>query len=104
MKTKSKSKSKKAIRKRNPSPQENSKNRIKALRFIMSTCENIFKNADRASGHLSMIELANIATYVDEIQNAFGLSGLRLPEYSDEVYDPKRRERELNYSANRGPV
>jgi len=106
MKTKAKkSKTKTTVkRKPNPSPQENSKNRVKALRFIMSTCENIAKNADRASRHLSMVELANIVTYVDEIQNAFGLSGLRLPEYSDEINDPKQRERELNHSAHRGPV
>lgn len=51
MKTKAKkSKTKTPSRKRNP--QENSTNRIKALRFIMSTCENISKHADRASRHI----------------------------------------------------
>lgn len=64
MKTKAKK-----ITRRKRNPQENSTNRIKALRFIMSTCENISKHADRASRHLSMVELANIATYVDEVQN-----------------------------------
>ena len=104
MKTKAKKLKTKPTVRRKRNPQENSTNRIKALRFIMSTCENISKHADRASRHLSMVELANIATYIDEVQNAFGIAGLRLPEYSDEIYDAKRRERELNYSAHRGPV
>jgi hypothetical protein len=96
MKTKSK------ITKRKKNPQNNTENRYKAITFIKKVAKLIAENSDRSSRHLSMLELKNIADIMDEIQNAFGLSGHRLPEYQDE--DLKRRERELNYSANRGPV
>lgn len=83
MKTKSKSTSKPIKRKRNP--QENPANRARALSFIKSVAFNLDKSADKASKHLSMEELRNIAEVMNDVQNAFGLSGLKLPTYKDEV-------------------
>lgn len=70
-------------RKRNP--QENPANRARALSFIKSVTSNLDKSADRAAKHLSMDKLANIASVMNDIQTAFGLSGLKLPTYKDEV-------------------
>jgi hypothetical protein len=83
MKTKSKSNPKIIKRKRNP--QENPANRARALSFIKSVALNLDKSADRASKHLSMEELKNIAEVLNDVQDAFGLSGLKLPNYKDEV-------------------
>jgi hypothetical protein len=80
MKTKAKK-----ITKRKRNPQENPANRARALSFIKSVASNIDKSADRASKHLSMDELVNIASVMNDIQDAFGLSGLKLPNYKDEV-------------------
>lgn len=81
-----KSKTKATVkRKQNPSPEENPANRARALNFIKSVAFNLDKSADRASKHLSMNELANIASVMNDVQNAFKLSGLKLPNYKDEV-------------------
>jgi hypothetical protein len=71
--------------KRKRNPQENPANRARALSFIKSVASNIDKSADRAAKHLSMDELANIAAVMNDIQDAFGLAGLKLPTYKDEV-------------------
>lgn len=84
MKTKSKvTKPKYIKRKRNP--QENPANRARALSFIKSVASNLDNSADKASKHLSMEELRNIAEVMNDVQDAFGLSGLKLPNYKDEV-------------------
>lgn len=84
MKAKSKvTKSKPIKRKRNP--QENPANRARALSFIKSVAFNLDKSADKASKHLSMSELVKIAEVMNDVQDAFGLSGLKLPNYKDEV-------------------
>lgn len=80
MKTKAKK-----ITKRKRNPQENPANRARALSFIKSVASNIDKSADKASKHLSMDELVNIALVMNDVQDAFGLSGLKLPNYKDEV-------------------
>lgn len=97
MKTKSKK-----ITKRKLNPQNNTVNRLSAITFIKKVAKLVFENSDRSSRHLSMEELKNIADVMNEIQNAFELSGYRLPEYKDE--DLKQKERELHYSAHRGIV
>jgi hypothetical protein len=80
MKTKAKK-----ITKRKRNPQENPANRARALNFIKSVASNLDKSADRASKHLSMDELVNIASVMNDVQDAFGLSGLKLPNYKDEI-------------------
>jgi len=85
MKTKAKKSKTKTTVKRKRNPQENPANRARALNFIKSVASNIDKSADRVSKHLSMDELANIASVMNDVQDAFRLSGLKLPNYKDEV-------------------
>lgn len=75
----------KTTSKRKRNPQENPANRARALSFIKSVAFNLDKSADKASRHLSMSELVKIASVMNDVQDAFGLSGLKLPNYKDEV-------------------
>lgn len=75
----------KTTSKRKRNPQENPANRARALSFIKSVAFNLDNSADKASKHLSMEELRNIAEVMNDVQDAFGLSGLKLPNYKDEV-------------------